>query len=58
MPNTSSPLGIGKRMVNLSAGVQAPAHALPVVVFVDEFQALMSAPVVHGSIRQDAEVIL
>lgn len=58
MPNASAPLGVGRRMVNLSENVQAPAHALPVIVFVDEFQQLMSAPVAHGSTREALEVVI
>lgn len=56
----SNPLGVGQKMINLSQGVKnAPAYALPVFVFVDEFQVLLASPIVNnGNIREDAEVML
>ena len=55
-PSPLAPLGVGRRMVNLSEGINRPG--LPVMVFTDEFQALMSKPVVAGQTHEAAEVIL
>ena len=55
-PSPLAPLGVGRRMVNLSEGINRPG--LPVMVFTDEFQQLMSAPVAHGSTREALEVVI
>lgn len=55
-PSPTAPLGVGRRMVNLSEGIDRPG--LPVVVMMDEYQALMSQPVVAGRAHEAAEVIL
>ena len=55
-PSPLAPLGVGRRMVNQSDGIDRPG--LPVLVFVDEYQALMSQPVIAGQTHEAAEVIL
>lgn len=56
-PSSSAPLGVGVRMVNLSAPYRE-LPGLPVIVFADEYQALMGKPVLTGQTHEAVEVML